>query len=52
MFVLGPVLSAAVLGCALRTPTLDCSQSDLYYGFTRSLLWVDDGDSIENSTIS
>lgn len=34
MFVLGPVLSAAVLGCALRTPTLDYSQSDLYYGFT------------------
>lgn len=35
MFVLGTVLSAAaVLGCALRAPALDYSQSDLYYGFT------------------
>ena len=34
MFVLGLGLSVAVLGCALRTPTLDYSQSDLYYGFT------------------
>ena len=35
MFVWAPLLCAAAgLGCALRAPTLDYSQSDLYYGFT------------------
>jgi len=35
IFVWGCVLcAAAVFGCALRTPSTDYSQSDLYYGFT------------------